>query len=48
MERSGMRERAGRERNLRLAPDYAEPVLGLAKGKTRGLHPATVSSREGE
>src|SRR3981081_3721472 len=20
-------------------PDFAEPVLGLAKGKTRGLHP---------
>jgi hypothetical protein len=21
------------------APDFAEPVLGLAEGKTRGLHP---------
>jgi hypothetical protein len=22
-----------------IAPDFAEPVLGLADGKTRGLHP---------
>ncbi len=28
----------------RWVPDYAEPVLGLAEGKTRGLHPGYALS----